>query len=811
MVQLLRQSLRSLAKRPGLSVFVILIIALCIGGTATIFSAAYAVLFRAMPFNAPDRLVFLTGYYLTSSNDSDVSWVEMADWRTRSQSFESVAPFHGWQDRLLVQGDSVERVGVCYAHPDYFHMFGVKPRLGRLFTEEENGAPGTAPAALLSHDAWRRLFAGDPKIVGREIRLNSKVYTVVGVMPETFHNPLQWHNGRRHDIWLPAIMAGDSYRADTPVFEDRNHRIWLAVARLKPGVTFEQARQEVEAIAARLQSEFPDSNQEYTARVYPLRSRMFGHLYAGMKVLLAGAVLVLLIGCANVANLLVLRLMERRKELSLRLSLGASRRQIVQQVLIESTVLALAGGVLGVLLSIWGIKLLAAMMELPPFTVIELDGRVLAVSVATTLLTAAFFAVPLAVGIGRMESSGALRQIQGAGKGLQVSRGQTGLLVFQISVVVVLLVVAGLFLRSFWLLRSTELGLDTKDVLTLRMSFDVERGDDEPSTQQVLAAALQRLDGAPGVEAAAVWISSTPGLIPLFTDILPDGATSEEATLQADLHRISAGALRLLGVPILQGRDFTAHDTPDKPRVAIVSQNLAGLMWPGKDPIGQQLYRPGRENDARMTVVGVIPDTRLEGRFQEGHHDLMVPYEQSASAAPPLLMIRTNSAQAAIVPEVRKLLREVDPRIPVYDIASLDDLLRHEERSFRLNAAVVSLYSVLVLALSLLGLYGLLAYSVVQRTPEIGVRLALGADRRRVLRMVMARGLLLSAAGFVLGMVGALAITRFVSSVLFGIEERDPLTFLVATGFFVAVVLLAVYLPARRTLQVEPTVALRYD
>lgn len=812
MIQLLRQSFRSLSKRPGLSVFVLLIVALCIGGNATIFSAAHAVLFRELPYKDTDRLVFLYSYYLTSPDPVDMSWREIADWRERSQLLEKIAPFNGWHDRLLIQGDSVERIGVCYATPDFFTLLGAKPQLGRLFTAQENGAPGSAPAVLLSHDTWQRLFAGDPDILGREIRLNNRVHTVIGVMPEDFHNLFQWHDGRRHDMWVPAVMAGDSYRAATSVFEDRNLRIWLSVARLKPGVTFEQASQEVDAIAKRLQIEFPDSNQEYVARLYPLRSRMFGHLYSSMQVLLAGAVLVLFIGCANVANLLVIRLVERRKELSLRLSLGASRGQVVRQMLAESTILALAGGLLGVGLSVWGTKLLAGMMELPPFTKIELDGRVLAVSVAATLLTAAFFALPLAVGVSRMESKGVLRQAQGTrGGGAHVSRGQTGLLVFQIAVVVVLLVVAGLFLRSFWLLRSTDLGLDTADVLTLRMSFDAERTSDQPSTTQVLKEGLRRLDGAPGVDAAAVWISSTPGLMPLFTDVLADGATSEEATLRADLHRVSEGALELLGVPLLKGRGFTAQDTADQPRVAIVSNDLAGLLWPGKDPIGQQLYRPGRDDDARMTVVGVIPDTRFEGRFQEGHHDLLVPYEQSPSAAPPLLMIRTQSAPTAIVPEIRRLLKSVDSQIPVYDIASMSELLRHEERSFRLNAVVVSLYSVLVLTLSLLGLYGLLAYLVIQRTPEIGVRLALGADRQRVLRMVMAKGLLLSAGGFVLGMAGALAVTRLLSSVLFGVQGRDPATFIVATGFFAAVVLLAVYLPARRTLRVEPTTALRYD
>lgn len=806
MIQLLKQSLRSLANRPGFSFFVIVILALCIGGNASLFSAAKAVLLQELPYKDVGRLVLLHSFYLPNATDTDLSWAESMDWAKRSRLVEKVTPFLHWQDRLLVLRDSVERIQVNFVHPQFFELLGVRMQLGRAFTEEENGAPGSAPSIIISDELWERVFARDERILGREVRVSNEVYTVVGVMPPGFRNFLEWRFPHRHDAWLPAKM----FQSDPVVFESRDERYWFTLARLKPGVTLEQARQEAEAIGAQFQQEFPDSNRDYVARVDPLREYMFGELYSGMKVLLTGGVLVLLIGCANVANLLLVRMVERRRELSLRLSLGASRWNLVQQVLAESAVLAVLGGALGVLLAIWGVKLLSGLLELPPFVEVRLDGSILAATTLATLVTGLLFALPSALSVARMESKGVLQQIRAGGRNYS-SSGRTGLIVFQTAIVVVLLVVAGLLLRSFWLLQSTEMGIETSDLLTLRMSFGTEQYDDRSRIPLATAEVLRRLDEVPGVEGAAVWVSSTPGLSTQFTDILPDGATSEEATFRADLHRVSPGALGLLGVPVLKGRDVTDHDTPETPRVALVSQTLAELLWPGQDPLGRQLYRPGRDNDARMTVVGVIPDTRFEGRFTEGNHDVVIPTSQSPVAAPPLLLVRTSIPESTIVPAIREVIRQVDPRIPLYDIASMDELLREEERSFRLNAVVVGLFSVLALALALLGLYSMLAYSVLQRTPEIGVRLALGADRQKVLRMVMTKGLVLVLGGLVVGIAGALILARFLSSQLYGIEERDPITFLVVVGLFALVSLLATYLPARRTLRVEPTIALRYE
>ncbi len=810
MIQLFWQAARSLAKRPAFSLFVLLVLALCIGGNAAIFSATRAVLFQELPYKDLDRLVFLHGFFLPNSTETELSWLESIDWGERSQLVEEVTPFLIWQDRFIIDPDAVERIEVNYVPPQFFDLLGIRLQLGRPFNEQDNGPPGSATSVIISDDLWERRYARDPQILGKEIRLNSRVFTVIGVMPKGYRNFLEWRYPYHHDAWIPANMAGDPFRPGTPVFESRDQRLWFTVGRLKPGVTLEQARKEAEGIGAQFAREFPDSNKDYVARVTPLRQYMFADVWSGTKILLVGAFLVLLIGCANIANLLLVRMAERRRELSLRLSLGASRWQLIQQVFAESAVLAVVGGALGVLVAYWCVQLLDRFLALPEFVRVELDGTVLAVSLFATLLTCFLFALPPALSVSRMESKGVLQQIRSGGRTYS-TRGRSGLLVVQTAIVVVLLVVAGLLLRSFWSLQSTGVGMKTDNLLTMRISFGTERYEDRPQIAAALKELVREIEEVPGVDGAAAWVMSTPGLSTQFTDILADGTTSVDATVRSDFHRVSPGALGLLGVPLLQGRDFTAQDTADTPRVTIISKSLADVLWPGQDPIGKQIYRPGMENDLRMTVVGVIRDTRFEGRFTEGNHDVLITNEQSPALASPMLLVSTKVAESAIVPRLRAAIKAVDPQIPVYSIISMNELLREEERAYRLNAAVVGLYSAFALTLALLGLYSMLAYSVIQRTSEIGVRLALGADRPKVVRMVMANGLVLALSGVAIGVVGALLITRFLSTVLYGVEVRDPLTFIIVVALFTLVALLATYLPARRTVRVDPTVALRFE
>lgn len=810
MIQLFRQSARSLARRPGFTALVLLILALCIGGNASMFSVADAVLFRELPYKEIDRLVVLSSFYVPNQTQTDLSWVEAMDWGRRSKLLEKVSPFMCSQERLIVQKDSVERIQISHGPSTFLQLMGVQPQLGRLFTPEEDKAPGGAPVIILTHSLWERVFQRDPRIVGKSIQLNDRPYTVVGVLPEKFVDFMEWR--RPIDAWIPASMIGDTLPPDLAVFESREERLWFAVARLKPGVTFEQAQQEGDAIFTQLEQEFPSTNKDYKSFVIPLRQFIFPDVYEGTRVLVGGAILVLLIGCANIANLLMVRVAERRRELSLRLALGAGRQQVLQHVFAESLILAVVGGALGVLFAVWGTRLLAGLMELPPFTEITLDGSVLAFSVAAALLTGFLFTLPPALRVRRLESKETLQIIRSGGR-TSTSRGLHSSLVFQISLVVILLIVANLLLRSFWQLRTLDLGFETDRLLTMRMGFGAEQYTDRSLVSAAMMEVLRRAEEVPGVADAAIWGTTMPGISTVFTELQREGAAPDDLMFRADLHLISPGALSVLGIPVKRGREFTPQDTREVPRIAMVSQSLADAMWPGQDPIGKRFYRPNRENGALVTVVGTIPDIRLHGRFVEGNgprHQLLFPNGQ-VPGQEGYLMVRTSTDMGTMAEKMKEVIRQVDSQVPIFDIQSMEDRLRDEEKAQRVNAVVVFGYSLLALVLAMLGLYGMLAYSVVQRTREIGVRIALGANPMGVLALIMGRGLALVGGGILLGLAGALAVTRLISSQLFGVTARDPLTFIAVILAFIAIAVFATYLPARRAVKVKPTIALRYE
>jgi putative ABC transport system permease protein len=806
MFQTLRQAARSLAKRPGFTAVVLLILALCIGGNASMFSVANAVFFRDLGYKDLDRLVVLVSFYKPIASETLLSWAEAKDWGRRSRLLEEVSPFTTGEERLIVLPDSVERIQINHAPSAYLKLLGVRPQLGRLFTPEEDGSPGSAPVVILSDDLWQRIYHRNPRIVGQTIQLNNKNFTVVGVLQAAFYDVLEAREPV--DAWIPASMIGDTLPPDYPMFTSREERLWYTIARLKPGVTLEQAQQEADTIAAQFEQEFPLTNKDHTAQVIPLRRYMFPNMYEGAAVLVGGGLLVLLIGCANIANLLMVRMAERSRELSLRLALGAGRRHLAQYVFAESLILALLGGALGVLLAHWGTKLLAGLTDLPPFTKVELDGKVLAFALAITLLTGFLFALPAALRVGRMESKETLQVIR-SGDRVQASRGLSGSLVFQIAIVVILLVVANLLLRSFLRLRSEDVGFNTASLLTMRLNFGAERYQDRTQVSAALAEILRRVKEVSGVEDATFWGTDVPGISAQFTELQREGATETEGQVRADLHLISSGALGVLGIPLLRGREFTPRDTRDVPRVAIVSKSLADLLWPGQDPIGKRFLRPNRENQALVTIVGVIPH-RLQSRFGETNHQLLFPNGQ-VPGQEAYLLARTGRNMGAMAEALKKVIRSVDLQIPIFEVIAMDERLREQEKTQRLNAVVVSGYSLLALVLSMLGLYGLLAYSVVQRTREIGLRMALGANHAGILGMVMGKGMVLVGSGLALGIAGALASTRLVSGQLFGVTARDPLTFTLVVFVFIVVALLATYLPARRAIRVKPTIALRYE
>jgi len=812
MFQTLRQA-RSLAGRPAFTLLVVFIMALCIGGNAAVFSGAKAVLFQPLPYKDADRLVLLSLVYLPNGTDNDLSYAEAIDWNERITLLDEMSPLLYWQERLLIQGDVTDRVGINFVPPSYFRTLGIEPHLGRHFTEEESGTPGSAPVVLLSHELWERSYGKDPAILGKLIRLNDLDYTVVGVLPEGFRDLTEDRWGEI-DVWAPSTMAAVTFGGDVQgVFEAREARSWFSLGRIKEGVTLEQAQEEVRTIAGQMQREFPESTRDYGARLIPIREYIFADLHGGMEILLTGALFVLLIGCANVASLLLARVAERREELSLHLALGAGRWRLVKSVLVESLILAGAGGALGVLLAIGGTEILSRIITLPPMVEMELDGEVLLASLIATVMTGLLFGLPPAIGATRTEAKGALlvqrgRSVSGRP---HTARSRNAILVFQVAVVVTMLVVAGLLLRSFLIIHTTGVDFATDGVLSMRLNFDVAEYEHRPNITAFGQEAIRRLEGVPGVVGAAVWGTGIPGITLQYSEVQREGASEEEPTVRAFMNFTSPGALEVLDIPLVRGRDFTPRDNSDVPQTAIISQSLAQRLWPEQDPIGKRLTRTGRADAPWSTVIGVIRDTRLQGRFAESGYHLIFSQDQRPTRTSTLLVRTATKPGEELADTLRKVVREVDPGVPVFDVAPLEHRLADEEASFRLNATVVGMYSVLSLLFALLGIYGTLSYSVTQRTREIGVRMALGARAAQVIRMVMGRGLVPVVAGLVLGLVATLAFSRLMSSLLFGITDRDPFTFTAVAVVFIAVALVATYLPARQALRIEPVNALRHE
>jgi putative ABC transport system permease protein len=808
MIRTLRQTARALAHRPGFSFFVILIMALAIGGVTSTFSAAKAILFQDLPYKEADRLVILNLVNRADGGDNQLSYLEIGDWRRRCTLLENLTPYIDWQDRVVVEGDTVERIQVNYSAPAYLKTLGAQPLLGRLFSPQEEGAPRSAPVVILGYELWARSFGQDPAIVGKKVQLNDTSYTVIGVLARDF---LDFSPTHKPDAFLPAVQAPEAFPRRMATFlTGRDERDWDALARIKPGVSYEQAQREVETIATQMQREFPETNRDYGARLIPLRAQVFGNLLPGMKVLLAGSLFVLLIGCANVANLLLVRLAERQRDLSLRLALGASPRHLVRQVFAESLVLAIVGGVLGVLLGLWGTRLLAGLVELPPLVKIELGAGVLTVAVAATLLTGFLFALPPAVSVARMDARGMLQQVRAAAGGRTHSARSSGaLLVFQIAVVTVLLVAAGLLLRSFWQLRSTGTGIRTDHLLTMRLRFTAPQYQDQARMAIAGRELVRRAADLPGVEGAALWGPGMPGINSYYSEVKREGAAATEPSIRADYQVLTPGAVRLLGIPLLRGREFTWADTSAAPKVSLVTQALADTLWPGQDPLGKRLHMSDRP-DPLSTVVGVIRNTRFTGRLWPGQSDIL--FAQDQTGRPDInLLVRTRVDPASLAGVLRQLVKQVDSKVPVYDVLTMEERLLKQERGHRLNAAVTSVFSGLAVVLAAFGLYGVLAYAVVQRTREIGLRIALGAERQDILRMVMGRGLLLVGGGLLLGLAGALAVTRLLAGVLFGIKPMDPLTFAGVVAVFAVVAVVGSFFPARRAMSVEPTIALRFE
>lgn len=808
MTQVLRQAARSLAKSRGLSTLTVALVALCIGGSAAVFSAAKAVLFDPLPIPATDRdrLVNLSWIYKLDGVTNDLAYAELEDWKKRATLIENITPVLEFGTRTLTGGDVPERIIVSFVGSSYFGILGVKPSVGRLFTAEDD-VPVEAPVAILSDALWQRRFGGDPALVGKSIELNGQPYTVVGVTPASFLGLSETEG--RVEAWLPAGMAQQAFPMTQGIYQNRLTRVWAGLARIKPGVTREAAQAEALALAAQFEKEYPETNRDYTARLIPLREFMFRETFEGTKILFAGALLVVLIGCINVANLLLVRKAERSSELALHLALGSGRRPLVARAMSEGLVLAIVGGFIGILLAPLGILLLSKLLHLPSHVHLRLDGGVLLFALLLTIATGLLSALPSSFSVLSLEAKGTLGK-EGLGSNrVHFARSRGGLLVLQTSVVVILLIVSGLLLRSFERFRSADLGFKPEGILTMRLVFDTPAYSNRANISVALKKIVDNVRAVPGVESAIAWGAGPPAIETQYSFVRAEGAAEDRQQLRVFLYSVSPGALDLMGIPLLSGREFTAADDAASPWAAVISESVAASLWPGQDPIGKRLHTH-RESEPWITVVGTVRDMRLQGRFSDEAHNVLLSAHQW-SFRPTSLLVKSRVESEALVRQIREAVARVDRQVPVYQVTPLSTLLAREEVSYQRNAVVVGLYAALALAFSILGLYGMLAFFVSQRRKEIAVRMALGAAAPGLVRMVMRRGLILALSGLALGVVAALFAVRLMSGVIYGVDARDLPTFIAVALVFGLVSIAATYLPARAAARVEPTRALRAD
>jgi putative ABC transport system permease protein len=795
LMQDLRYGLRTLARSPGFTVVAMIVLALGIGANTAIFSVVDAMLLRPLPYADAGRLVFLSEHS-EQVPDMSISYLNYLDWERQNSVFSQIAVFR--EDSLNLTGvDRPERVEVWSASRNFLTTLGVKPILGRDFLPEED-KPGANLAVLVSYGYWRQRYAGDPTVVGRTLTLDGEPATVVGILPPGFKFA--------YDASVYAPIGRDR---QLQMARD-NHSGTYGVARLKPGVTLEQARTQMLAIADRLAQQYPDTNKGNSVVVIPLRDELVQDVRPALLVLLAAVGLVLLIACVNVANLLLARAAARKKEIAIRGALGASRTRVVRQLLTESLVLASMGGALGLLLGYWGIGGLTSLIPADFRNLIELriDSGVLAFTLGVSLLTGLLFGLVPAFQTTRPDLNEALKEGgRSSTSGLQQHRFRSGLAASEVALSLVLLAGAGLVLRSVTKLLAVDPGFDAHNVLTLRISLPEAR---YPAGQQAalfFQHVLERVRPLPGVLSAGV---VTP--LPLTgqgwqTDFYIEGKPMPPPGQlpNSDFHTVDPGYFQTLKIPLLRGRYFTNTDTEKAPLVALINQAMAERYWPGQDPVGRRFHL-----EDWVTVVGIVGNTKQYGLDRPYKTEFYRPYLQH-----PLyymtLAVRTGSNPLDYVNAVLSQVEAVDKDQPVYFVRTLDQYLDESVAPRKVTIELLGGFATLALVLAAVGVYGVISYSVAQRTHEIGVRMALGASPEDVVKQVVGQGLLLTLIGVGAGLVAAFAAARLMSSLLYGIGAADPTTFAaVATGLAV-VAALASYIPARRAAKVDPLVALRYE
>jgi putative ABC transport system permease protein len=809
LLQDLRYGARMLLKQPGFTAVAVITLALGIGANSAIFSVVSAALIKPLPYREPDRLVqFWETNPLKNWTQATVAPANLFDWQKQNQVFEEIAAYMGSDKKgptlsglQMESNGEPERIKALYVTGSVFSVLGVNAMIGRTLRDEETWQ-GKHTVAVLSYGLWRRRFGADPEIVGRKIMFNGRDYEIVGVMPPDFYFP-----SKEAELWLPM---GWNY---SQIAQLRRPHFLRAVGRLKPGVTLGQARSEMAAIASRLERQYPDTNTQMGVGLGPLKEWIVSDVQLPLIVFMVAVAFVLLIACANVVNLSLSRSAARSREVAVRSALGAGRGRIMRQLLNESLLLALTGGAIGLLLAVWLKDLLLAFSpgDIPRFDEIRLDWRVIGFTVGITLLTTLLTGLAPALSLSKPNLTSALKEGGQKGGVGQGGRLRGALVVAEIALALVLVVGAGLMIRSFRQLQQVDPGFDPNNVLSLSVSLPESKYPEDAQQRAFFDQAEQRIRRLPGV--AAVGSTTTPALTGSnwTSDATIDGRPPEDYVREIRHKVITPDYFRAMGITLLRGRFFNESDNDKSRPVIIVNATLARRHFPGEDPIGKRIKvgKPHIQNPWQ-TIIGVVNDEKQDGLGAKVEHEDYQPLLQNAQGQMTLI-VRTVTDPQSLIGAVREEIRALDRSLPLYGVKTMRAAIYESVARERFITLLLIVFAALALALASVGVYGVMSYSVTQRTHEIGVRRALGAQTRDVLKLVVAQGGKLAAAGVAIGMISAFALTRLMKTLLFGVSATDPVTFIAVALLLTIVALLACWIPARQATKVDPMVALRVE
>jgi putative ABC transport system permease protein len=796
----LRFGARMLWKQPGFTLIAVITLALGIGANTAIFGVVNAVLLQPLPFAEPGRLVWVWGNIRNGGNRASVSPLDYLDYRAQNTTFEQFAAAFSIPTFVNLTGSGApERLEGRVVTGNFFQALGVNPALGRTFLPDHEKS-GSNQVVVLSHKLWQQRFGGEPSIVGKTLTFDGKKYEVLGVMPPNFKFP------QNTELWVPMNFEM------APEMKQRKAHFLRPIGRLKPGVTLVQAQADMDTIARQLEAHYPESNTGWNLRMVSLRDQLVGNIKPTLQVLFGAVGFVLLIACANVVNLLLVRAAGRQKEIAVRMALGARRWRIARQMLTESVLLALAGGVLGVVFAAWGIELIVAFSgnNIPPTAQIGIDRVVLGFTLGISLLTGVVFGLVPALQTSQPSLGETLKEGgRGVGQSAHRNRTRNLLVVFETAIAVVLLIGAGLMIRSYIRLQQVSPGFDAANVLTTRINLSYGKYDSEEKAGAFWLQLYERLTALPGVEAVGMItelpLSGQPNDTPFTVEGRPPVEPNQR--FGADFRRVNQDYLRSMRIPLLRGRGFTEQEVRQNAKVVLISETLASGVFPNEDPLGQRLLL-GLSEQTPFEIIGIVGDIRHRTLEAAPFPTMYLP---EISTGWTNLTIHTVGDPLNLAAAVRREVLAIDPDQPIAAVRTMEQVLSESVAAPRYRVWLLGLFALVALVLAAVGIYGVISYSVAQRTHEIGIRMALGAQSRDVQRLVIGQGIKLALIGVGAGLLGAVGLTRLLAGLLFEVKAIDPLTFAGVAVILITIALLACGIPARRATKVDPMIALRCE